>query len=121
MRKISGYIAITLLVLAVGVGAWFYVGFDEEQPEPQWSGGEIRVGYSSEPPYAFRADTGEVTGDAPEIAKAVLAQCGIMVSALFPMMIPVVSRHFPALTAMVSSLTAINTTTLAAISSIRPK
>ncbi len=77
MSKISGYIAITLLVLAVGVGAWYYVGYEEEQAAPQWSGGEIRVGYSSEPPYAFRAETGEVTGDAPEIAKAVLARCGI--------------------------------------------
>ena len=42
-----------------------------------WSGGEIRVGYSSEPPYGFRKADGTVTGQAPEIAKVVLARLGI--------------------------------------------
>lgn len=77
MRNLLGYIAITLLVIAVGLAAWYYVRSGGEQSLPRWSGDEIRVGYSSEPPYAFRADTGEVTGEAPEIAKAVLAKLGI--------------------------------------------
>jgi polar amino acid transport system substrate-binding protein len=77
MRKISGYLAITLLAIAVALAAWYYAGSGGERRLPRWSGGEIRVGYSSEPPYAFRADTGEVTGEAPEIAKAMLARLGI--------------------------------------------
>jgi polar amino acid transport system substrate-binding protein len=78
MRKLLGYLAITLL-LAVGiVCALIYIrSGGDTLSGPVWRGGEIRVGYSSEPPYAFRRDDGSVTGEAPEIAKAVLAAIGV--------------------------------------------
>ena len=77
MRNALGYIVITLLVIGGGVCAWFFVETDNALAPAQWRGGEIRVGYSSEPPYAFRTADGTVTGQSPEIAKAVLAKLGV--------------------------------------------
>ena len=77
MRKFSGYILITAL-LGLGIFcALFYIRAGNELPVHAWSGGELRVGYSSEPPYAFRTPTGDVTGEAPEIAKVVLEKIGV--------------------------------------------
>lgn len=76
MNKILGYIAVTLFFAA---GTLLALGYLRSGSAPQplpWDGGEIRVGYSSEPPYAFRTPAGEVTGVGPETAKAVLARLG---------------------------------------------
>lgn len=76
MNKIWGYIAVTLFFAAGTFLALAYLR-SGSVPEPlPWTGGEIRVGYSSEPPYAFRTPAGEVTGIGPETAKAVLARLG---------------------------------------------
>lgn len=77
MRKLLGYVAVTLFLAAGGVCALLYIRSGDDFFGPVWSGGEIRVGYSSEPPYAFRTPEGDVTGEAPEIAKAVLARIGV--------------------------------------------
>jgi len=37
----------------------------------------IRIGYAVEPPYAFVTDAGEVTGEAPEVARVVAKRLGI--------------------------------------------
>ena len=39
--------------------------------------GYIRVGFANEAPYGFATPDGELTGEAPEVAKAVLAKMGI--------------------------------------------
>lgn len=39
--------------------------------------GTVRIGHTAEPPYAWRASDGRVTGEAPEVARAVFAQLGI--------------------------------------------
>lgn len=39
--------------------------------------GYIRIGFANEAPYGFATVSGELTGEAPEIAKAVLAKIGI--------------------------------------------
>lgn len=39
--------------------------------------GVMRVGYAWEPPYAFRDASGRVTGESPEVARAVLTGLGI--------------------------------------------
>ncbi len=76
MRKILSYLVVTTLFIVSGVGALLYVRGGA--PEPRlWTGGEIRVGYSGEPPYCFRTARGEVSGAAPEVAKAVFGQAGI--------------------------------------------
>ncbi|WP_428559247.1 MAG: transporter substrate-binding domain-containing protein [Solidesulfovibrio sp. DCME] len=77
MRNVLGYVAVTVFFLIGGAMALFYVRSGEQGTSPVWPGGEIRVGYSIEPPYAYRAPGGEVTGAGPEVAKAVLGQAGI--------------------------------------------
>lgn len=39
--------------------------------------GVIKVGYANEAPYAYQDDSGNLTGEAPEIARAVLSEMGI--------------------------------------------
>ena len=39
--------------------------------------GYIRVGFANEAPYGYATPSGELTGEAPEVAKAVLAKMGI--------------------------------------------
>jgi len=39
--------------------------------------GFIRIGFANEAPYGFADATGEVTGEAPELAKAIFAELGI--------------------------------------------
>jgi len=77
MGKLWGYIAVSALVACGVVGALLYIRAGNQASEPVWSGPGIRIGYSSEAPYAFRAENGDVTGQSPEIAKAVLEKIGI--------------------------------------------
>jgi polar amino acid transport system substrate-binding protein len=42
-----------------------------------WSGKTLRVGWAEEYPFAFRDAAGQVTGEAPETARAALARLGI--------------------------------------------
>lgn len=76
MNKIWGYIAVTLFFAAGTLLALAYLRSGSVPQSPPWDGEDIRVGYSSEPPYAFRTPAGEVTGVGPETAKAVLARLG---------------------------------------------
>lgn len=77
MRSVLGYLAVTAALFLGGLGAWLYLRSDDLAAPPVWSGGEIRVGYSSEPPYSFRTPAGEILGIGPETAKAVLSLAGI--------------------------------------------
>ncbi|EHJ46993.1 ectoine/hydroxyectoine ABC transporter solute-binding protein [Solidesulfovibrio carbinoliphilus subsp. oakridgensis] len=77
MRRILGYVAVTLLVAAAGLWGLLYVREGRNAPAPVWSGGALRIGYSSEPPYSYRTSDGKVTGEAPEIAKAVFDAMGV--------------------------------------------
>lgn len=77
MRNILGYFAITAFLVLCGVMALRYVRSGASPPPHTWSGGEITVGYSSEPPYSFRTQAGKITGAAPEMAKAALERAGI--------------------------------------------
>jgi polar amino acid transport system substrate-binding protein len=77
MRKGIGYIGVTLLLVLGTVIAWRYIRSGSDQVPRRWTGGEILVGYSSEPPYGFRTADGTVTGQSPETAKVVLARLGV--------------------------------------------
>ncbi|MBI5688948.1 MAG: transporter substrate-binding domain-containing protein [Verrucomicrobia bacterium] len=67
-----GFLAVLGLV-----ALWRTVaGRDDSLARLQRSG-EIRIGYAAEEPYAFVRPGGEVTGEAPEIAKVVVARLGI--------------------------------------------
>lgn len=71
-------LAAVLLLLA---GAGFAVFQLLPQHEDTWARirrtGSVRIGHTAEPPYAWRAATGRVTGEAPEVARAVFARLGI--------------------------------------------
>jgi polar amino acid transport system substrate-binding protein len=77
MREVWGYVVATALVALCIGAALLYIRAGDRPSSPVWRGDEIRIGYSSEAPYAFRTPDGEVTGEAPEIAKAVLERSGI--------------------------------------------
>lgn len=74
-----GGIAIVLLV-AAAAGALFLL---PDAPEDDAltrleAGGPIRIGYANEEPFGFLdPETGRVTGEAPEIARIVLARLGV--------------------------------------------
>lgn len=70
-----------LLVAAVAIGAasvWAGLAWavqDRSLERARERG--IRIGYAVEPPYAFLTEAGEVTGEAPEIARLVARRLGI--------------------------------------------
>lgn len=72
-RRIIGLLVITfLLVLSI----YWYLMRDYSLMEHKKSG-VIRVGYAVEAPFAFIRSGGNITGEAPEIAKKVVADLGI--------------------------------------------
>lgn len=77
MRNLLGYFAVTALLLLGAAGAVLYLHTAETPVLPAWSDGDIRVGYSSEPPYSYRTPDGVIAGAGPETAKAVLEMAGI--------------------------------------------
>ena len=48
--------------------------------------GRVRIGFANEAPYGFANEAGEVTGEAPEVARAVLAEMGI--TEIDPVVVP---------------------------------
>lgn len=52
-------------------------GAEDRSLERVRAAGVLRVGYSVEPPYAFLAPGGEVTGQSPETARLVAARLGV--------------------------------------------
>jgi polar amino acid transport system substrate-binding protein len=60
---------------AVGLGARFAVA--ETTLERAKSQGFIRIGFANEAPFGYATPDGKLTGEAPEVAKAVLAKMGI--------------------------------------------
>jgi polar amino acid transport system substrate-binding protein len=58
---------------AVGLVGWVGLVGCSQAPEEEVT----RIGYAVEPPYAFINADGEVTGESPEVARAVLRQLGV--------------------------------------------
>lgn len=74
-RKLSVRIASVLAVLTI-LAAGCGTGTDSLLADLQDSG-VVRVGIANEIPYGYEDEQGNVTGEAPEVARAVLAQLGI--------------------------------------------
>lgn len=76
-RPTAGIVIGALLIASIitALAHW------ADRPEGDWHriqrDGVVRIGYSQEPPFAFRLPDGRVTGEAPEIARAVFARLGV--------------------------------------------
>lgn len=68
----------TLVVCAVAAGVTVHAqAFAENSLERAQKNGFIRVGFANEAPYGFATSSGKLTGEAPEVARAVFAKLGI--------------------------------------------
>lgn len=77
MKRAPLLLAALLFALAAVLTGWLiWPGGDDAWQRAQREG-TIRVGYSLEAPYAFRDAGGRVTGEAPEVAREILARLGI--------------------------------------------
>ncbi|PSN20105.1 ectoine/hydroxyectoine ABC transporter substrate-binding protein EhuB [filamentous cyanobacterium CCP5] len=77
--RLIGFGAIALVTLGLivacsGGGGGTATGSTLEKVQ---SAGVMKVGYANEAPYAYQDDSGNLTGEAPEIARAVLEDMGI--------------------------------------------
>src|SRR3954452_7472479 len=79
MMTITAISRRTLLGLGVGLAALWgtSLAHAETTLERARAQGYIRVGFANEPPFGYATPDGKLTGEAPEIAKAVLAKIGI--------------------------------------------
>lgn len=74
----SGPSLLGFVALACAVASLLFVLVELPAPtDAAWRGGTVRVGYALEPPYAYRTPEGAVTGEAPEVARAMLHRAGI--------------------------------------------
>lgn len=66
-----------MLLLAGSIGLWSLRNPVENTHERVFRSGTIRIGYALEAPYAFVNEEGRVTGESPEVAKAVWQRLGV--------------------------------------------
>lgn len=67
---------LAFVSILVVIGFAYLLSFDASLSKIRDSG-TIRIGYAVEAPYSFLSEQGEVTGEAPEIAKYVAGKLGI--------------------------------------------
>ncbi len=65
-------LALSLVIAFLGLGR-----LSESTAQRLSRGGAIRIGYAEEPPFAFRDRGGRVSGEAPEVARAVWQRLGV--------------------------------------------
>jgi polar amino acid transport system substrate-binding protein len=66
-----------MAAVTIGTAATSRVVFAETTLEHAKAQGFIRVGFANEAPFGYATPDGKLTGEAPEVAKAVLAKIGI--------------------------------------------
>ncbi len=69
--------AIFLLSAALLIGLWSLFGATDTTAQRVAHTGVIRIGYALEAPFAFHDDQGRVTGESPEVARAVWQRLGV--------------------------------------------
>ncbi|MBV9773809.1 MAG: transporter substrate-binding domain-containing protein, partial [Gemmatimonadetes bacterium] len=71
--------SVALAAAAAAVASWTVLRADrpESSLERIRREGVVRIGYAPEPPFAFRTADGRVTGESPEIARAVFRRLGV--------------------------------------------
>ncbi|EKF19613.1 ectoine/hydroxyectoine ABC transporter solute-binding protein [Nitratireductor pacificus pht-3B] len=68
---------LALGALALSLGTAATTAQAQDALERAKESGYIRVGFANEAPYGFATPDGKLTGEAPEVAKAILAKMGI--------------------------------------------
>ncbi|MCR4267986.1 ectoine/hydroxyectoine ABC transporter substrate-binding protein EhuB [Nitratireductor sp. ZSWI3] len=74
-KVLKGMVALGVLALSAGTAAT--TASAQDALERAKESGYIRVGFANEAPYGFATPDGKLTGEAPEVAKAILAKMGI--------------------------------------------
>ncbi len=77
VKGVTLAVSAALLVAAVALAGVTVRQGEESTWDRIQRTGVIRIGHTSEAPYAFRDSTGRVTGEAPEVARRVLERLGI--------------------------------------------
>jgi polar amino acid transport system substrate-binding protein len=76
-RKKEFWCVLAVLLTMAALGGYFALGRGDDGLGRIQSAGVIRIGYAVEPPYAMHGVAGEVTGEAPEIARHIVEKLGI--------------------------------------------
>ncbi|EPR31504.1 ABC-type transporter, periplasmic subunit family 3 [Alkalidesulfovibrio alkalitolerans DSM 16529] len=74
MRPRSISLIASAAVIAVALALAACPGQDDKHDDLAGYRAQLRVGYAIEPPYSFLSETGEVTGEGPEIVRHVAAR-----------------------------------------------
>lgn len=76
MRRGIVFVFVLVIVCGLSAGA-LWLAFRDRSLEALRESGIIRIGYAVEAPFAFLSPDGQVTGEAPEVAKRVVSRLGI--------------------------------------------
>ena len=76
-QKMLSKIMLWILIAVVPTAFQLPTAFAETTLEKARRQGYIRVGFANEAPFGYATPAGKLTGEAPEVAKAVLARMGI--------------------------------------------
>ncbi len=77
LRRPVLIVAALLILGAAGLAMLALLPGEEDAWTRIRRSGSVRIGHTAEAPYAWRTPDGRVTGEAPELARAVFAQLGI--------------------------------------------
>lgn len=77
IRERTRAVSLALAAAALVAAAAWTVGRPEPALHRIRREGVVRIGYAPEAPFAFRAADGTVTGESPEVARAVFAALGV--------------------------------------------
>ncbi|CAN5672806.1 ectoine/hydroxyectoine ABC transporter substrate-binding protein EhuB [soil metagenome] len=77
LQRTRRSVAATGIALGLAAGFGAVAALAQTTLETARSDGYIRVGFANEAPFGFATPDGTLTGEAPEVAKAVLARMGI--------------------------------------------
>lgn len=77
LRRPVLIVAALLILGAAGLAVLTLLPGEEDAWTRIRRSGSVRIGHTAEAPYAWRTPDGRVTGEAPELARAVFAQLGI--------------------------------------------
>ncbi|WP_449241882.1 transporter substrate-binding domain-containing protein [Desulfovibrio sp.] len=78
MRRSPGkWLPLAVVAVLALAGAALWLGRADPSLERARVSGVLRVGYAVEAPYAFLSTQGEVTGESPEVARAIASRLGI--------------------------------------------